>query len=533
MSEAAFNAANKQHLPLCLRDTRTEVLNQIRKWADGDGQERVYWLKGMAGTGKSTISLTIAREYYENSRLAASFFFSRGGGDLALAKRFPATIACQLAEISNELRRYIGKAMQANPRIESLSIYDQWKKLVLQPLSLEDNINASRPPLLIVIDALDECESEDDISQLIQCLNEITRLKHFQFRVFITSRPEQPINLGFGRIESLFRRDFILHDIEKSLVEHDLRLYYQDKLTQIGKRFCIDQNLLSDENINYLVHRSQGLFIHAATACRFIQDGEELAGERFALLISKDVPSANSEEELDRMYTTVLTHSFKMTGKLDSEEMARRKFLFHRVLGSIVVVYDAISISQLAEILQEPRAEISKTLHQLHSIIDVPEQEDGVIRLLHPSFRDYIVNSKRCSHELYAIDMQKANRELLRCCLRILLTQLRRNPCDIRQPGMKARHISKIDIDKNIRFSLQYASQFWIGHLQRSHTESGDDASIEKFFQTKYLFWLETLALIGCFSYGVAMMVDLERLLEVEYFRSFDERRYADTSRGT
>lgn len=353
----------------------------------------------MAGTGKSTIALTIAREYYENSRLAASFFFSRGGGDLVLAKRFPATIACQLAEISNELRKHISEAMQGNPRIDSLTIYDQWEKLILQPLSSEGNINPSRSSFLIVIDALDECESEDDISQVIQCLNKITQFKNVQFRVFITSRPEQPINLGFGRIESLFRRDFILHDIEKSLVEHDLILYYQDKLTQIGKRFHIDQNLLSHENINYLVHRSQGLFIHAATACRFIQDGEELAGERLVLLISKDAPLANSEKELDRMYTTVLTHSFKMTGKLDSEEMARRKDLFHRVLGSIVVVYDTVSVSQLAEILQEPRAEISKILHQLHSIIDVPEQEDEVIRLLHPSFRDYIVNSKRCSHE--------------------------------------------------------------------------------------------------------------------------------------
>lgn len=491
------------------------MLNQIRKWADGDGQERVYWLKGMAGTGKSTISLTIAREYHKNSRLAASFFFSRGGGDLASAKRFAPTISCQLAETSNELQRSIGEAMKANPRIDSLTIYDQWEKLVLQPLSKEANINASQSPSLIVIDALDECENEDDISQLIQCLNEITRLKYVQFRVFITSRPEQPINLGFGRIESLSRRDFILHDIEKSLVEHDLRLYYQDKLTHIGKRFHIDQNLLSNENINYLVHRSQGLFIHAATACRFIQDGEELAGERLALLISKDAPSANSEEELDRMYTTVLTHSFKISGKLDSEEMARRKFLFHRIIGSIVVVYDALSISQLADILQEPRAEISKTLHQLHSIIDVPEQEDGVIRILHPSFRDYIVNAKRCSHELYAIDARKANRELFRCCLRILLDQLRRNPCDIKQPGMKARHISKIDIDKNIPFCLQYASQFWIGHLQQSHNDSADDADIEKFFQTKYLFWLETLALIGRLSYGVAMMLDLERLLEV------------------
>lgn len=129
--------------------------------------------------------------------------------------------------------------------------------------------------------------------------------------------------------------------------------------------------------------------------------------------------------------------------------------------------------------------------------------------------------------------MQNANRELFRCCLRILLARLRRNPCDIRQPGMKVRHISRIDIDKNIPFSLQYASQFWIGHFQRSYIESGDDAKIENFFQTKYLLWLETLALIGRLSHGVTMMMDLERFFKVEYFQSFDDEQYADFQRGT
>jgi replicative DNA helicase len=69
------------------------MLTQIMKWAKGDGERRMYWLKGMAGTGKSTIALTIACECYNDRRLGASFFFSRGGGDLALVQKFVATIA--------------------------------------------------------------------------------------------------------------------------------------------------------------------------------------------------------------------------------------------------------------------------------------------------------------------------------------------------------------------------------------------------------------------------------------------------------
>src|ERR1700740_1547712 len=75
LPDAAFNVANKKHLPLCLPNTRRDVLAQIRKWADGDAVSPIYWLKGMAGTGKSTIALTVAREYYDKDRLGANVEF--------------------------------------------------------------------------------------------------------------------------------------------------------------------------------------------------------------------------------------------------------------------------------------------------------------------------------------------------------------------------------------------------------------------------------------------------------------------------
>jgi len=103
------------------------VLAQIKKWADGDGARRIYWLKGMAGTGKSTIALTVAREYHDNGRLGASFFFSRGGGELASTRRFATTIAAQLADTLPELRRLISDAVVSNRYIHNLGLYDQWE----------------------------------------------------------------------------------------------------------------------------------------------------------------------------------------------------------------------------------------------------------------------------------------------------------------------------------------------------------------------------------------------------------------------
>jgi hypothetical protein len=45
------------------------------------------------GWHRKIYALTVARKYYDNRCLGGSFFFSRGGGDLASAQKFAAPIA--------------------------------------------------------------------------------------------------------------------------------------------------------------------------------------------------------------------------------------------------------------------------------------------------------------------------------------------------------------------------------------------------------------------------------------------------------
>ncbi|OAF58542.1 hypothetical protein VC83_04965 [Pseudogymnoascus destructans] len=62
--------------------THVDLLQEIYDWADGKDERCIFWLNGLAGTGKSTISRTVARRYNEQKRLGASFFFSKGDGDV-------------------------------------------------------------------------------------------------------------------------------------------------------------------------------------------------------------------------------------------------------------------------------------------------------------------------------------------------------------------------------------------------------------------------------------------------------------------
>jgi SpoVK/Ycf46/Vps4 family AAA+-type ATPase len=130
-----FNSSTSQHEEACLPNNRVDLLSTIYEWAEGDSEEHIFWLNGLAGTGKTTVARSIALMYYTKQRLGASFFFSRGGGDAGRAGKFVTSIAVQLARSVSGVHRHISNAIIQRPEIASQSLRDQWKYLVLEPLS--------------------------------------------------------------------------------------------------------------------------------------------------------------------------------------------------------------------------------------------------------------------------------------------------------------------------------------------------------------------------------------------------------------
>jgi adenylate kinase family enzyme len=99
----------------------------IYDWCDGHDKRCIFWLNGLAGTGKSTIARTIARRYSEQGHLGASFFFSRGVQDVSHAGRFFTSLAVQSSNHVPSLQHYISDAISKNKDIASQSLSDQWR----------------------------------------------------------------------------------------------------------------------------------------------------------------------------------------------------------------------------------------------------------------------------------------------------------------------------------------------------------------------------------------------------------------------
>ncbi|KAH8202717.1 hypothetical protein TruAng_003093 [Truncatella angustata] len=379
---AAYNSHADEHNPQCLPDTRIEVLQEISGWTQDPNAKTVYWLNGMAGTGKSTISRTLAHMFSESGTLGATFFFKRGEGDRGGMSKFFTTIASQLIQQVPKITEHVQAAIDADPAVISKALPEQFDKLIIDPLlkTLPRASPRQRRLLIIIIDALDECEREKDL------------------KFFLTSRPELPIRLGFKAIDGTYQ-DFILHEVAEPVIEHDIAAYLKHELRRIQQEF--DQSNSGDRQLSAnwptradlqtLVRMAIPLFIFAATVCRFISDGRVGSPDE-QLQEVLQYQSKNPKSQLDATYLPVLN---QMVTGLHPRDLSRVLERFHKVVGSIIALASPLSTFALAELLEIRVAIVDNALRTLHSVLSIPISPQQPVRPLHLSFRDFLIDPTR------------------------------------------------------------------------------------------------------------------------------------------
>lgn len=503
------------------------MLNEIGAWADGYGEHCIFWLSGMAGTGKSTIARTIADKFYAQERLAASFFFSRGGGDVAGAARFFTTVARQLVKLP-ALRRYIYEAVTEQKEIASQTLRDQWNQLILRPLS-KLKASSLRSPLVIVVDALDECEGDNDIRLLLQLLTESKNIRSIRLRIFLTSRAETSIRLGFRSMPTILHHDLVLQDVPRSIVDQDISVFFRVQFREIRESYeFLPATWPGDETIDTLVEKAGGLFIYAATVCRFIKTNDQWSPQSLLRVflpsdgpnrsenLPRRIPSSSPTEGLDAIYTQILNHSTKGVGKdKDKEELSKD---FKQVIGAIAILSEPLSAAALGSLLRLGQEVIHLRLHHLRSVLNVPEAQNSPIRLLHPSFRDFLLDEERCRDRLFWVDEKKTHRILARCCFQRLTSGnsgLKRDICNLRAPGILAAGVDRSVVEQYLPKELQYACLYWVQHLRRSDVQVNDEDDVYDFLRNHLLHWLEALSLMQKTSEGVHSLALLESMIIV------------------
>jgi hypothetical protein len=484
----------------------------------------------MAGRGKSTVARTIARAYHDRKQLGASYFFSRGASGPNNSSFFT-TIAVQLASCCPSLRPAITRAAEENHNVANETLRDQWNQLILKPLlSTDPEINSSPPPLLlVVVDALDECESRH-ATEILRLLPEARAITAVKLRMLITSRPETAIRCGFRDMPVGVHQSLALDEIPGGVVDKDISEFFRNRFRDIVR---VSEGSLShgwpgEAAIASLVQKAAGLFIYAATVCRFIQRHDTCSPtELLALFVpnkQSDVlqvrkprlPSESPTAELDLLYMTVLDKS--MANNTSTEDEGRLSQEFKLAVGALVLLFEPLSLIALSNLLGEDWGTLYRRLRRLRSVLSVSGDLDHPIQLLHPSFRDFLTTKDRCTDHKYQIDLAVTHQLLTERCLGRLTHSrfgLRKDICNLNHPGARAESVDAKLVGHFIPSEMQYACVYWAHHLIATGTLVTDDGALHQFLFAHFLHWLEALSLVRRFHEGITPLFSLDSVILV------------------
>ncbi|KIW16082.1 hypothetical protein PV08_06133 [Exophiala spinifera] len=518
---AMFNAYGGDHRT-CHPATRVDLLCQIQNWAQQPRSKTIFWLNGMAGTGKSTISWTFA-EWLTNQghfglvNLGGSFFFKRGDGDRGSASRFFSTITRQLVLKIQGMDTLIANVITSDPLVFDKALGEQFDKLIYQPLC---NVSPGGCPILVlVVDALDECEKEGDIKIILDLCSRLSQISTIRLKLFLTSRPDLPVRLGFKSMSVETYQDLILQDaVPRTTIRHDISVFLKDAFSEIRANYNADPPLggplghgWPGENVlEGLVDMAVPLFIVAATVCRFVGDPNWDPQEQLQTILK--LRATGHLEQMEQTYLPVLTQlSATLSNSRDKEKLFQE---FRTIVGSLVTLAEPLSATSLAALLSMPSANIARRLRPLHSVLQVPADAEIPIRTLHLSFREFLLSDK-LQHEPFGVDGPATHRMLLTRCLQLLSGSngLHENLCDLSYPGQLRREIDPSTIEQHLPPVVQYACRYWVHHVQHGMVQIHNEDEVHVFLQKHFLHWLEALSLMNRISEVIGQLGILQSLM--------------------
>ena len=468
----------------CLPGTRTAFLDFIVNWVNNPGHERSLVLFGQAGTGKSSIAHEIARRFDEMHRLTSSFIFLRK--EQSKPYYLFTTLARNLSDRYPSFKSALGRAVKDNSSLrlgtrDYLTLFDS---LIMEPLKDLHIVG----PILVVIDGLDESGDVTGTNGLHNFLaRNLSRLPS-NFRVFITSRPEDRIQSAFDGAPSA--RIKYMNDPQLAAQTDADILSFLRHLLPVGD---------FEKHGVALARKTEGSFQWAAVAGRFILDPPECFGfskKRCLNHLLKLTTGHDKQDPLDDLYKEVLEGYFTHP---------ETRFLFRSVVGQLITAFEPLSIQSLTTLRghashdNDDADSVATMLRRLGSLFSNVNSPDSTLPIvpLHTSFRDFLTNTEKSGD--FAIVLRDAHYGLAHACLGLVLRDLRFNICDIESSYLANKDIEGLEacIAKQIPPALSYACRFYDDHLEHLHFEIDLFCKLQTFFETKFLFWLEALSLMS------------------------------------
>ena len=112
-------------------------------------------------------------------------------------------------------------------------------------------------------------------------------------------------------------------------------------------------------------------------------------------------------------------------------------------------MFDVMAVKHLANLLN--LTDVTKT-----SVLNIPACDSQPVRIFHPSLRDFLLDSQRCLDSRIWIDEGESHILLFRKCMELVST-LRQDLCNLREPGILLSEIPDDKVQYNISAHILYA----------------------------------------------------------------------------
>jgi hypothetical protein len=501
----------------CLEGTRVAIHTKLADWANDGAQElTTLWLNGMAGTGKTAIASTFARDMEEQGILGATFFIDRQEAQRRDLSRIVQTLAYALAKDDYRQLEVVWTVLRDDPAFEHLPVEKQVQLLIKEPLD-----SVSPETQVIVIDGLDECGASNGAS-LVNTL--IKSLAHHPIKLFVTSRNEVEIA---KTLRTLPHTSYQLQDVE---VSGDVRLYWEHNLDKL----CCSEGLpdwQSMVEVEEWVKLTGDLFIYATTIMKILSNTKTnpIKKLRNLLDISRSgngsaIAFVGSENRgpLEKLYMHILREAVQDNDGIMRAEDAQH---LHDILEVVVHAQEPITPRAVSDLVGMDLDDLAAYLSPLHSVLVVPDATsmDGKLRFLHQSFPDFVRQQGGTVHSKLTMSAALAHRNVAEHCFYQLNKLLRFDICDIKDASLFNHELSDLPsrLNKHVSAALRYSCKYGLTHLLEHIRVAGSQAEVplglDEFCHQHLLHWIEVLSLIKNMNAVQRVMSELIPLMNVRF----------------
>ncbi|KAB8228901.1 uncharacterized protein BDW43DRAFT_315402 [Aspergillus alliaceus] len=383
-------------------------------------KSNILWLYGLPGTGKSTMAITLTEElpnqtdFINGNKRLAYFFCDSSSKNQRTATAILRGLLYQLIQKHRHLMKYLLPKYIAR-KGQILTSFDAlWSTL------MDMGQDSSSSGIYCIIDALDECEYEDQqtlLRHLDQTFNNCNPKRHSLPNLYflITSRqyPEIEERLAHFPCQNLAKY---------SAVADDLKAMIQERVNKLSTRKKYPKAVTAEVS-RILEEKAGGTFLWVGIAC----DELEQVQARSTIGALQNLPRG-----LHALYQRLLETAVATSSEND-------KPIIMDLVSFVAIAQRPLTISELSEACQlyldedeDSRLQFTRDVINLCRLIIVIQGEQ--VRLLHKSVRDFLVEAAKVNElRSHAILANRCITYVIRFCQ----LQVNNSPAEPRSKFLK------------------------------------------------------------------------------------------------